>query len=101
MLSSTNIASEEVDSRFGDIRTLGALMTADDETTPHEFVREPRPDYVPWIAAAAVVAGAVGALLGFAHFSSLRRRRPGPGVVTSADSHGLTPPHGDKLMPRA
>jgi hypothetical protein len=74
-------------------------MTADG-TTPHEFV-QPTPDYIPWIAAAAVVAGAVGALLGFAHFSSLRRRRPWPRAVTSADSHGLTPPHGDKLVPRA
>ena len=43
-------------------------MTAGDETTTHESVR-PSPDYLPWIATAAVIVGAVGALLGFADYS--------------------------------
>jgi hypothetical protein len=75
-------------------------MTADDGTTPHEIVR-PSPDYVPWIAAAALIVGGVGAVLGFTRYCVPRRGRPWPRTVTSADSHGLTPPHGDKLMPRA
>lgn len=75
-------------------------MTAGDETTPHDVVRTSY-DYLPSIAVAAVVIGAVGALLGFARYASGRRRRPWPRTVTTADSHGLTPPHGDKLVPRA
>ena len=75
-------------------------MTAGDETTTHESVR-PSPDYLPWIATAAVIVGAVGALLGFADYSSRRRRRPWPRTTAGADAHGVTPPHGDKLVPRA
>ncbi len=75
-------------------------MNAGEETTSQGSVR-PNPDYLPWIAAAAVVVGVVGALLGIARYSSRPRRRPWPRTVTSADSHGVTPPHGDKLVPRA
>jgi hypothetical protein len=75
-------------------------MTVGDGTLPDEFVRE-SPDYFPLIAVAAVMVGAVGALFGIARYSSPRRRRPWPRTVTAADSHGLTPPHGDKLVPRA
>ena len=72
-------------------------MNPGEETLPHGFVRS-NPNYASWIAAGAVLAGAVGATLACVQHYSGRRRRRWPREVTSQDSHAVNPPHGDKLL---
>ncbi len=73
-------------------------MDAGEHTLPHGFVRS-NPDSVSWLAAAAVIAGAVGAIACMRYYSQRRYRR-WPRAVTSQDSHAVNPPHGDKLLSR-
>lgn len=60
-----------------------------------------RSDYVTWIAAGAVFVGVVGAIAGCIRHTSLRRNAMWRRPMNVPDSHSVTPPHGDKLMPRA
>ena len=51
--------------------------------------------YLPWIALGAIVIGTAGALLG-----ARGRRRRQPSWMAIEDVGDLTPPHGDRLLPR-
>jgi hypothetical protein len=59
-----------------------------------------RSDYFTWIAVGAVAVGLVGAVVGCMRQFSRRRHVLWPHAPNSLDSHDVTPPHGDKLMPR-
>jgi hypothetical protein len=54
--------------------------------------------WVSLIAVAAVAIGVIGACVGLTQ--SRRRRRLSFPLSAVPDPHALTPPHGDKLLPR-
>ncbi len=83
---------------FGDVASGVGYPAAESRRSLTDL----RSSYVPWIAAGAVVAGAVGAVVGCMRQSSRSRARSARSSrpLSSADSRGLTSPHGDKLLPR-
>jgi hypothetical protein len=74
------------------------VVNADARSLPAaSSTREPQMSWLALIAVGAIAIGTVGAIAGL--WQSSRRRRP-VSLGAVPDPHALTPPHGDKLMPR-
>jgi hypothetical protein len=69
-----------------------------DRATSSRGIAPPQASWVGLIALGAVAVGALGACVGLMR-SRRRRRQPFP-LSAVPDPHALTPPHGDKLLPR-
>lgn len=66
--------------------------------TANQVVASTQISWMSLIAVGAVAIGAIGACMGL--MQSRTRRRPSFSLSAVPDPHGLTPPHGDKLLRR-
>ena len=94
-LPEVNDLGDDAFEAYGDVASGGEYPRLESSRT----ATASRSDYYTWVAVGAVAVGLVGAIVGCMRQSS-RRRTSRRGPMNVPDSHGVTPPHGDKLLRR-